>query len=62
MNLKDFLEKDIYQTSSVSTFGQENQMLGKQPVKIGGVVLAFLKTNHERLDLGIYRHKILRLF
>jgi len=48
--------------TSVTTFGGEGKILGKQPVKIAGVVLAFLKTNHERLDMALYKNKILQTF
>jgi len=46
----------------VTTYGQEGKILGKQPVKIAGVVLAFLKTNHEKLDEGFYNNKIIQIF
>ena len=61
--LSSFLNDEIEsKKTSVSTFGAESKILGKQPVKIGGVILSFLKTNHERFDMGLYKYKILHLF
>lgn len=50
------------QRVGVTTFGGEGKVLGKQPVKIAGVVLAFLKTNHAKLDVALYETKILQVF
>jgi len=56
------LNDEIASRVGVSTFGSEMNILGKQPVKIAGVVLAFLKTNHYRMDKALYSNHILRIF